>query len=76
MTREIDVEERAELQEFFSNCDTDQDGRIQKSEFAALLKNLGSEVSAEEISIGFAEVDQNGNGTIDFDEFIAYWTEH
>ena len=75
MARDIDEEEREELQEFFVSCDTDGDGRIQKSEFAELLKNLGSEVSAEEVSIGFAEIDQDRSGTIDFEEFLAYWTE-
>ncbi len=76
MSREIDEEEQAELREFFAGCDLDRDGRIQKAEFAELLKNLGSEISAEEVTIGFNEVDRDGSGSIDFEEFLGYWLEH
>ena len=75
MGREIDEEERAELKEFFTSCDLDRDGRIQKAEFAELLKNLGSDMSPADVSIGFTEIDRDGSGSIDFEEFLGYWLE-
>ncbi len=75
MTRMLDEERLAELREFFDDCDVNKDGRIQHDEFSKLLGELGTDVSAEEVAIGFAELDRDHDGTIDFGEFLSYWTE-
>ena len=65
-----------ELQEFFTGCDLNSDGLIELSEFSQLLKNIGSDVNAEECRIGFEELDTDKDGRIDFQEFIVWWNDH
>ena len=64
-----------ELRESFSECDLNNDGKIQLSEFSILLNNIGAETSATECKIGFDEVDTDHDGLISLDEFIAWWTD-
>lgn len=68
-------EQLDELRESFDYNDRDGDGRIEKSEFGAMLDELDAEMSAREIEIGFKDIDVNDDGLIDFDEFVAWWTE-
>ena len=64
-----------ELRESFAECDANNDGRIQLSEFATLLANLKAETSDEETRLGFTELDTDKDGVISFDEFVAWWSE-
>ncbi len=64
-----------ELKEFFSDCDSNRDGLIQLAEFSTLLKNIGSDVTEDECRIGFAELDADQDGRIDFNEFVTWWNE-
>ncbi|MEM1436077.1 MAG: EF-hand domain-containing protein [Pseudomonadota bacterium] len=64
-----------ELREFFDDCDRNNDGLIEFSEFALLLKNIGNDVSESECRIGFEELDADHDGRIDFDEFVVWWQE-
>lgn len=68
-------EELDELREAFDYNDRDNDGRIQLDEFSAMLDELEAEMSGNEIEIGFKDIDTNDDGLIDFDEFVAWWTE-
>ncbi len=69
----LDPEALAEMQEDFAFNDADGDGRITFEEFCDLLEDLEAEVSPEESLLGFHEIDTNGNGSISFDEFVAWW---
>jgi Ca2+-binding EF-hand superfamily protein len=68
-------EELDELREAFDYNDRDNDGRIQLDEFAAMLDELEADMSANEVEIGFKDIDTNDDGLIDFAEFVAWWTE-
>lgn len=68
-------EELDELREAFDYNDRDNDGRIQLDEFAAMLDELEADMSSTEIEIGFKDIDTNDDGLIDFNEFVAWWTE-
>ena len=74
--REMDEEDIEELREFFTQCDADRNGLIQKDEFAVLLQSLGNDVSPAEVDVGFREIDRDNDGAIEFSEFLAYWQEH
>ena len=63
------------LQDVFDQFDADSDGRIDEDEFVELLNHLGSELSAREAVIGFALIDTDNSGAIDFGEFAAWWAE-
>lgn len=68
-------EQLDELRETFDYNDRDEDGRIEPEEFVQMLDELGAEMSEKEAKIGFQDIDTNDDGLIDFDEFVAWWTE-
>jgi calcium-binding protein CML len=71
----LDPELRQELQEDFAQADGDSDGCISFAEFSSLLEDLEAGLSADELSIGFKEIDTDHDGRIDLREFIDWWTE-
>ena len=52
--------------------DKDNSGKIDSQEVVALLSDeeLGNFVSANSIQIAMKEIDANGDGEIDFEEFM------
>lgn len=68
-------EQLDELREAFDYNDRDGDGLIEHAEFAAMLDELEADMSEREIDIGFKDIDTNDDSRIDFDEFVAWWTE-
>jgi len=74
MVLRMDLEARREkLTRVFSQLDTNADGRIDRTEFGELLTMLGSSLSAAEADAAFADIDRNGNGSIDIDELALWW---
>jgi calmodulin len=67
--------DRAELRENFDHFDGDDNGRIDRQEFAQLMAALDAEMSEEDLDIGFGIIDTDGSGQIDFGEFAAWWEE-
>ena len=65
----------AEIREIFGHFDKDGNGVMDASEFAKLLEALGAEMTADEIDAGLRALDDNRNGIIDFDEFVAWWAD-
>jgi calmodulin len=68
-------EERTRLREDFDFNDSNKDGRISLGEFVRLMSAMEAGMTAEECRIGFEQIDANGDGAIEFDEFAAWWTE-
>ena len=48
----------------------DRDGRVRADAAGARW-----EISEREAHIGFQDIDTNDDGLIDFEEFVAWWTE-
>ena len=62
------------LREDFEFNDGDNDGRIQFAEFAELMALLEADMDQQDCRLGFREIDTDGDGAIEFDEFVAWWT--
>ena len=60
----------SDFRDAFKTFDTDEDGYLSLKELRDLLISLGQEVTNEEITEMTNEIDIEGNGTIDFKEFI------
>ena len=71
----LSEEQLDELREAFDYNDRDSDGRIVLSEFIDMLDELEAEMSGEDAQVGFQDIDTNDDGRIDFEEFVAWWSE-
>ncbi|XP_063430894.1 uncharacterized protein LOC134712857 [Mytilus trossulus] len=65
---EIDYEE---FKEAFSLFDKDGDGTISAVELGVIMRSLGQNLSDQELKNIISEVDVDGNGIIDFQEFLT-----
>ncbi|EEB09679.1 calmodulin Cam1 [Schizosaccharomyces japonicus yFS275] len=69
--RTLTNEQIAEFKEAFSLFDRDQDGNITSNELGVVMRSLGQSPTAAELQDMINEVDADGNGTIDFPEFLT-----
>ncbi|KAK9748637.1 hypothetical protein RND81_02G071000 [Saponaria officinalis] len=60
-----------ELEHVFNKFDVNGDGKISSIELGSIMSSLGQEVSEEELDVMMKEVDTDGDGFIDLNEFIA-----
>lgn len=65
---------RGRLRERFDFNDLNGDGRLTLGEFLRLMGQVDEDSTTEECQIAFDEIDLNRDGSIDFDEFVAWWT--
>ncbi|KAG2805467.1 hypothetical protein PC112_g18262 [Phytophthora cactorum] len=71
MSHALTSEELIEFREIFNLVDRDRGGSITKVELGELMDTLGIDTSPEEIDLMINEIDQDKNGEIDFEEFVA-----
>jgi Ca2+-binding EF-hand superfamily protein len=71
----LTAEELEELKENFAYNDANDDGSIEFEEFVSMLEALESGISRAEARVGFDSIDGDRGGAIDFDEFVAWWSE-
>ena len=65
------VEQIAEFKEAFALFDKDGDGTITKNELCTVMQSLGQDPTDQDLDDMINEIDQDGNGEIDFDEFLV-----
>ncbi|KAJ0975996.1 hypothetical protein J5N97_017961 [Dioscorea zingiberensis] len=67
-------QKRKEIKEAFDLFDTDGSGNIDAKELHVAMRALGFEMTEEQITEMIADVDKDGSGAIDFDEFLQMMT--
>ncbi|THG08799.1 probable calcium-binding protein CML15 [Camellia sinensis] len=72
----FEVNQLDQLRDIFSRFDMDSDGSLTLLELAALLRSLGIKPSGDQIHVLLANMDANGNGTVEFDELVNAITPH
>jgi len=60
----------------FQRSDRDGNGRIDEKEFGEMLDALGLGYSPAQVRAAFEAIDVNRSGSIDYDEFVRWWTHH
>merc|ERR1712118_568021 len=71
---QLTEEQLDEIREAFSLFDSDASGMIDIRELKAAMHALGFEVKNEELKKMVADIDNDGNGTIEFTEFLQMMT--
>merc|ERR1712167_465468 len=71
---QLSDEQMDEIREAFNLFDGDQSGAIDVRELKAAMRALGFEVKNEELKKMVSDVDNDGNGTIEFGEFLQMMT--
>jgi nitroreductase len=61
--------------EVFDSVDTNGSGTIDSSEMGELLRMLDIEAAGDEVGALFKYLDGDGNGEIDFEEFLPWYSE-
>ena len=64
-----------ELKKAFAVMDTNGDGVVTKDELKSLLKGLGEDVNDEVVDEMIKMADENGDGKIQFQEFVNAATQ-
>lgn len=71
MSEHLTEDKIAEFREAFEIFDKDKDGYITIKELGEIMKNLGQTPTDAELQDMINEVDVDGNGNIDFKEFLG-----
>lgn len=74
MEEKLTPEQIADFKEAFSLFDHDENGSISAKELGEVLKALGQNPTKNELSDMINEVDVDGNGTVEFAEFVILMT--
>ncbi|KAI9332063.1 hypothetical protein BDR26DRAFT_869592 [Obelidium mucronatum] len=75
MARKLkDSDAEAEIREAFRVFDKDGVGYITVAQLRQVMQNLGENLTEQEINEMFSEADIDGDGRIDFDEFVSMMT--
>ena len=73
---ENDKESKDDLRELFDRFDTDASNRFNMVEFRKMLESLGHESIPEVLELEFASIDEDDDGSVTFDEFVAWWRDY
>merc|ERR1712094_121008 len=71
---QLSDEQMDEIREAFNLFDGDQSGAIDVRELKAAMRALGFEAKKEELKKMISDIDNDGNGSIEFGEFLEMMT--
>ena len=71
MTNQVSAKQQAEYKQTFDMFDVDQSGRISSAELGKVMEQLGQHPSEAELHAMVSEVDADGDGEINFEEFLT-----
>ena len=72
-----DDEDERELKDIFRVLDKEKKGEVNTNELRWILKNLGDDLTEEDIDDMIADVDTDGSGWVDYDgTYATASTEH
>lgn len=73
-TKPLAPAERTRLKAVFEKFDADSSGSLDLKEVSDMIKELGGTLTEEATADALKELDTDANGTVDFDEFVTWWS--
>ena len=73
LVQQVEKEQREAIKDLFIETDDDGSGLLDRSEVKQLAVMLGQKLNSKELDMAMAEMDEDGSGEVDFDEFFAWW---
>ena len=70
-----EAEKRKKMREVFDEIDTDKGGTLDQEEIGRMATVLGIPMSKGELEQAMIEMDEDGSGDVDFEEFAAWWPQ-
>mmetsp|Transcript_101590 Transcript_101590/g.185375 ORF Transcript_101590/g.185375 Transcript_101590/m.185375 type:complete len:1014 (-) Transcript_101590:193-3234(-) len=74
LCKKLKPEEREAIRAVFNNYDKDGSGSIDLQELSQMCKELGRTVTEAQAKEAMKQLDRDGSGKCDFNEFLLYWT--
>ncbi|CAN6584981.1 unnamed protein product [Malus baccata var. baccata] len=65
------VDQINQLRDIFARFDMDSDGSLTILELTTLLRSLGLKSSGDQVHVLLANMDANGNGSVEFDGLVS-----
>ncbi len=72
-TAQEDAADLERAKRIFEAIDLDRSGELDRGEIRELGAQLGAEMTEAELQSAMDEMDEDGNGEVDLDEFLAWW---
>eukprot|EP01043_Picozoa_sp_COSAG02_P040242 COSAG02_NODE_3240_length_7111_cov_9.714632_3_plen_613_part_00 len=73
LAAEAAAAEENEVRAVFQSIDLDDNGTLERDELKTAAERLGQTMSEEELDAAMLEMDEDGSGEVDYDEFLAWW---
>jgi len=73
LARGLPIERLAVVRKLFDDCDVGSKEYLEPEEFGKLSAILGVKLGAAELNAAIVEIDEDGNGQIEVDEYLAWW---
>lgn len=73
MSNQETAADDATLRKVFDSFDLDGNSTLERDEILAMSTKLGQDMSEQQCDEAMAAMDEDGNGTVSFDEFKQYW---
>ncbi len=71
--KELSEKDIEKIKAEFDYFDEDNSGELNLEEFRKLFKIIAPDARQAEADAGFADIDEDASGAIEFDEFLDWW---
>jgi len=74
LSKPVKPEELKVMEDAFKKFDKSGDGKLNLNELQAMCSELGKKLNDQQARAAMKQLDRNGDETVDFDEFVLWWT--